>query len=287
MAIITLSRQSGSFGDEIGMMIARRIGYTYFDRKEIEHRIIEKGFPEDRFKLYDERKPGFFASYAKTRDEYLNYLSMVVLEMAQENNCVIMGRGAFLLLSDVPNHIALRFVSTDAARSEHIKELLHIEDDKVALKTLRASDKRQRGFYKSYFDYDLLDPSRIHAIINTATMPTEIVAEMISVGVAQNVPASVEQAGEERVKELIIAQKVANKLVFEHKLAIDRLWVDVHGSVLTLRGITASSAIVERAVTIINAEFPAYEVRPEVRSVQDFHNNAKRLLADKVKHGDR
>lgn len=282
MAIITLSRQSGSFGDEIGMLIARRIGYTFFDRKEIESRILKKGFPADKFKKYDERKPGFFANFAKDRDEYLLYLSMVVLEMAQENNCVIMGRGAFLLLADVPNHIALRFVSTENARMKHIKELVHLEDDKLALKTLKASDKRQQGFYKSFFRYDLRDPSKIHAIINTAAMIPDMIAEMISVGVTKSVSEAVEQAGEHRVEELIMAQKIANVLVFERKLPIDQLWVRINGKSLTLMGVASSSAIVERAIAIINSEYPDYEVKTEIRPVQDFRSNVNRLLADKA-----
>lgn len=43
MAIVTLTRQSGSYGDEIGMLIARRLGYTFYDKHEIERRIIAKG----------------------------------------------------------------------------------------------------------------------------------------------------------------------------------------------------------------------------------------------------
>ena len=81
MAIITLTRQSGSMGDEIGMLIARRLGYTFYSRKEIEQRIIEKGFTKEELKKYDERKPNFFDRFSKLRDKYLNCLSMVILEM--------------------------------------------------------------------------------------------------------------------------------------------------------------------------------------------------------------
>lgn len=283
MAIVTLSRQSGSLGDEIGMLIARRLGYTFFDKKEIEKRIIEKGFPKERFKMYDERKPSFFANYAKFRDEYLNYLSMTILEMAEENNCVIMGRGAFILLSDMPNHIALRFVSTDSERVSHIMNMLHLDDEKLALKTLRASDKRQSGFYKSYFKYDLQSPERIHAIINTARLNPDMMAEMIVTGITKNITEEVEQAGEKRISELITAQKIANKLIFEHKLPIDQLWVRINGRQLTLMGLAASSATVERACTIINTDFPGYEIIPEIRCVQDFKANTRRVLADKVR----
>ena len=49
MAIVTLTRQAGSFGDEIGMLIARRLGYTFYDKHEIERRIIAKGLPKEEF----------------------------------------------------------------------------------------------------------------------------------------------------------------------------------------------------------------------------------------------
>ncbi|MCR5723700.1 MAG: cytidylate kinase-like family protein [Treponema sp.] len=281
MAIVTLSRQSGSLGDEIGMLIARRLGYTFFDRKEIEQRIIAKGFPKERLKLYDERKPSFLANFARFRDEYLHYLSQTVLEMARENNCVIMGRGAFLMLSDVPSHIALRFVSTYEERLSHIMDLLHISDEKLAAKTLQASDKRQDGFYKSYFKYDLHDPSRIHAIINTAKMSPDMLAEMIVSGIERHVTPAIEKAGENRIEELILSQKIASKLIFEQKLPIDSLWVRIDGKKMTLWGIASSSATVERAITIINTDFPGFEIDTKINCVQDFRSNAKRVLADR------
>ena len=111
MAIITLTRQSGSLGDEVGMLLARRLGYIYYDKKEIERRIIAKGLPKEEFMKFDERKPRLLDRFTKNRNKYLNYLSAVVLEIASEGNCVIMGRGAFLFLRDVPNHIAMRFVA--------------------------------------------------------------------------------------------------------------------------------------------------------------------------------
>ena len=269
MAIVTLTRQSGSMGDEIGMLIARRLGYTFYSRKEIEQRIIAKGLSPEDLAKYDERKPTFLDRFSKARDKYLNYLSMVILEMAQEGNCVIMGRGAFLFLRDMPNHITLRFVSTQEKRLEHIKELVHITDDKLALKMLKDSDKRQSAFYKSCFHYDLNDHSLIHATINTASLNPDMTAEMIVAGITNNISADVEKRGEQRIGELILAQKITNKLIFEHNLRIDELWVLVRDNVITLNGVTAFHATVERAITIINSEWAGYEVRDEVKCVQD------------------
>ena len=62
-------------------------------------------------------------------EQYLDYvkqmqdLSSVILEIAKEGNCVIMGRGAFLFLHELPNHITLRFVAPMEDRVKHLMEL--------------------------------------------------------------------------------------------------------------------------------------------------------------------
>lgn len=269
MAILTLTRQAGSLGDEIGMLIARRLGYTFYDFKEIERRIIEKGLPKDELLKYDERKPCFFDSFRKTRDKYLNYLSMVILEIAKKNNCVIMGRGAFLFLRNMPNHLAVRFFSTHQERIKHIKEQAHIESDKLAEKMLKKYDKKQHEFYKSCFRYDLKDNSFIQILINTSMLDPEITADMIVGGIKNSMTPEVEKQADIRIEELILAQKISNTLIFEHNLSIDELWVLVHGNVITLTGMTAFHATVERAITIINSEWGGYQIRDQIKCVQD------------------
>lgn len=269
MAIVTLTRQSGSFGDEIGMLIARRLGYTFFDKHEIERRIIAKGLPKEEFIKYDERKPTFLARYAKNRDRYLNFLSSVVLEIAKEGNCVIIGRGAFLFLRDVPNHIALRFVAPFEERIKHIMELKNIETEKAAQLLLEKSDKRKVAFYKSCFKYDLNSYDFIHASINTGMIHPDMVAEMVVAGINNNITPEIEEAGKQRVSELILAQEMANKLIFEHGLHIDELWVIVRDKNITLHGVTSFHATVERAETILESEYSGYKVVSEIKCVQD------------------
>ena len=269
MAIVTLTRQSGSLGDEIGMLIARRLGYTFFDKHEIERRIIAKGLPKEEFIKYDERKPTFLARYDKNRDRYLNFLSSVVLEIAKEGNCVIIGRGAFLFLRDVPNHIALRFVAPFEERIKHMMELKNIETEKAAQLLLEKSDKRKVAFYKSCFKYDLNSYDFIHASINTGMIQPDMVAEMVVAGINNNITPEIEEAGKQRVSELILAQEMANKLIFEHGLHIDELWVIVRDKTITLHGVTSFHATVERAETILESEYSGYKVVSEIKCVQD------------------
>ena len=94
MAVITFSRQVAALGDEVAGALAKKLGYNFITRKEIEKRIVELGFPENKMPKFDERKPGFFASLTKDRDEYLNYAQYAILEAAEKKNVVIIGRGS-------------------------------------------------------------------------------------------------------------------------------------------------------------------------------------------------
>ena len=269
MAIITLTRQSGSLGDEVGMLLARRLGYTFYDKKEIERRIIAKGLSKEEFVKFDERKPHLFDRFTKNRNRYLNYLSSVILEIAAQGNCVIMGRGAFLFLRDVPNHITIRFVANNEFRLKCIKEITGITTDKIARKMLVSSDRMQADFYQSCFRYDLSDHSAIHATINTSLAPPDLTADMIVAGIKSNITAEIEDAGKKRVEELVLAQEMTNKLIFENSLHIDDLWIIVRDSTIMLQGMTSFHATVERAETILESEYSGYKVISKIKCVQD------------------
>ena len=52
MAVITISRQVAALGDEIASALAKKLGYVFIDRKEIEKRIVSLGFSEEKLKKY-------------------------------------------------------------------------------------------------------------------------------------------------------------------------------------------------------------------------------------------
>ena len=137
MAVIAISRQVAALGDEIASALADKLGYVFIDRKEIEKRIVNLGFPEDKLKKYDERKPGFFASLAKDRDEYLDYVQTAILEAASQNNCILIGRGAFAILEDVPNVISVRFIAPNEIRKQRLMNEFSWDEKKSITKNSR------------------------------------------------------------------------------------------------------------------------------------------------------
>lgn len=185
MAIIAISRQVAALGDEISKALSEKLGYRFVNRKELEKRIMDLGFPAEKLKKYDERKPGFFASLVKDRDEYLNYLQTAVLDTAAEGNCILLGRGSFLILETLPNLIPLRFVAKDSIRMERLMKE-HNWNEKQALQRITESDNNRKGFHKSFFNAEIENPQQFLMVMNTGMFDVESASDAI-VAVAKSV----------------------------------------------------------------------------------------------------
>ncbi|GMO64922.1 MAG: cytidylate kinase family protein [Treponemataceae bacterium] len=269
MAVITISRQVAALGDEIATALAKALGYQFITRQMIEARIIELGFPKDKMEKYDERKPGFFASLAKVRDEYLDYLQTAVLEAATKNNCILIGRGAFAILDDVPNKVAVRFVAHDDVRLERLSKEFSW-NEKQSQNRINESDTNRSGFHKNFFNILQEDPSFFHITINTAIVDIGTSVALIKTLKESIVGQKEEEAGEKKISDLFTAQTLINKLVFEHKLNINFLRAVINGKTIVLQGVADSAALAERAVSLSADIMSGYKIDSVISIVQDF-----------------
>ncbi|MBO5401130.1 MAG: cytidylate kinase-like family protein [Spirochaetaceae bacterium] len=270
MAIITISRQVAALGDEVAAALAKKLGYKFIDRKYIENRIVELGFPEEKMKKYDERKPGFFASLVKDRDEYLDYLQTAILETAKDGNCVLIGRGAFVVLENVPNLIAVRFVAKDEIREERLMKEFDW-NKKQAQGRITESDENRKGFHKNFFNIEPDNPANYHLTLNTGILTVDESANAIANLCKALITEEKEIAGEKKVQELYQAQLVVNALLFEHKVNVNFLRAVIDGEKLILQGVADSVAISEKAASLAREIMPDKTVESCISIVQDFN----------------
>ena len=269
MAIIAISRQVAALGDEVARELAKQTGYKFIDRKYIEQRIINLGFPEDKMKKYDERKPGFFVFFSKNRDEYLDYLQTAVLEAASEGNCILIGRGAFIILESLPNLISVRFVAKNDVRIKRLMKEFNW-NEKQAMQRIEESDSNRLGFHKSFFNLVNEDPSHFHLTINTGILNVEESAIVIDNLRKTLITEDKEKKGAEKLKSLYDAQKLVNTLIFEYKLNIIFLKAVINGDSVVLHGVSDSAAVTEKAITIASSLVPDKKVESCISIVQDF-----------------
>ena len=159
--IITISREFGSGGRFIGEEVAKKLGIAYYDKNIINHIAEESGLSPDYIQEKAELSPkkGLFAYAFAGRDitgksiEDMVYEAQrkVILELAEKESCVIIGRNADFILRDW-NDVLNVFIHGDMP--EKIQRImdLHNVEEKEAVKMMADIDKRRMTNYNFYTD---------------------------------------------------------------------------------------------------------------------------------------
>ena len=159
--IITISREFGSGGRFIGEEVAKKLGIAYYD-KNIINEIAEKSGLSPEYVLENAElspKKGLFAYAFAGRDitgksiEDMVYEAQrnVILELADKEPCVIIGRNADYILKDRDDVLNV-FIHGDASEKiQRITRLYNVEEQK-AVKMMADTDKRRMANYNFYTD---------------------------------------------------------------------------------------------------------------------------------------
>lgn len=159
--IITISREFGSGGRFIGEEVAKKLGMKYYD-KDIIGQIAEKsGFSPEYIQENAELSPkkGLFAYAFAGRDitgksvEDMVYevQRKVILEIAEKESCVIIGRNADFILNDRDDVLNVFIHGDKAEKVKRICKLYNVTEAD-ALKMMVDIDKRRMTNYRFYTD---------------------------------------------------------------------------------------------------------------------------------------
>jgi len=86
MAMVTISRQLGSLGTEIGQGVAEKLRYEYVDKKKITEALSPYGLFISDVEKFDERKPSFGGSLQMQKMKFIHFADQAVLGMAGDRN---------------------------------------------------------------------------------------------------------------------------------------------------------------------------------------------------------
>ena len=157
--IITISREFGSGGRTVGKRTAEQLGIPCYDRQLIQKIAGKSGFAEGYIKSLDETAPGgFLASafsnrtFGQTNEDYLwNIQRKVILELAEQGPCVIVGRCADFILRDQADCLTV-FIHADLAfRAQRIVQVYGEREDSPEQR-IRDKDKRRAAYHRFYTD---------------------------------------------------------------------------------------------------------------------------------------
>lgn len=157
--IITISREFGSGGRFIGEEVAKKLGMAYYDKEVINQIAEQSGLAPEFVQNSAELSPrkGIFAYAFSGRDitgksvEDMVYEAQqkVILEIAEKEDCVIIGRNADFILR---NRIDVFNVFVHGNMPEKIKRICKLYDvtESEAAKMITDTDKRRMANYNFY-----------------------------------------------------------------------------------------------------------------------------------------
>lgn len=164
--VVTIGRQFGSAGREIGALLAKELNIPFYDKELLTRAAKESGFCEEMIQLHDERPTNSFL-YNLVMDTYsFGYNSAAMVDMpisqkvflaqfdaikkiASEGPCVIVGRCADYALTDHSHCLNIFIHGKEETKVKRIMEKYNLSEQK-AKEMIIKKDKQRQSYYNYY-----------------------------------------------------------------------------------------------------------------------------------------
>ena len=187
--IVTISREYGSGGYEVGRRVAERMNYKFYDKELIAHIADKFLIPESFVAATEEtelKKKNIFHEvfpvFTRTENENADYIfreqGKFIVQLVEEGNCVIAGRRADYYLKDNPNALHLFFYADRDFKVRRICETENISEDE-AVKKIADMDRRRRTSYEYVTGRTWGDMHNYDRLICTSTLGLDKCVEEI------------------------------------------------------------------------------------------------------------
>jgi len=186
MQIITIGREFGSGGRELGKRLADELGFAYYDKEILTAVAQQSGLNEEYIEMMNDRgiskhyhitygrtfSSGFTVQYQRNKTELLLKQQKILKDLVQKGDCVVVGRGADVILEEYHpfNLFIYASMSSKVSRCRKYAD----KNEKLTVRELEAKIQQVDRSRKQY--YELLKGEKwgskenYHLCINTTGM---------------------------------------------------------------------------------------------------------------------
>ena len=192
--VITIARSYGSGGRKMGRLLAKELGYEYYDREILRIASDESGISEELFRQADEKQRIPLFRIARevytgevippdsddfiSNENLFRYQAKIIRELAATRNCVIVGRCANIILRGRGNVLNV-FVTApvvDCVRRVMETDGLNLEE---AEKKIKKIDKRRADYFKYFTGRQWQDAALYDLCLNTGHMSEQKCVDIV------------------------------------------------------------------------------------------------------------
>lgn len=181
--IITISREFGSGGREIGKRLADELGFAYYDREIVAEIAKQTGMTEEYIRNISEQGAypyafqfaksfAMYSSLQSNQTEILVDQTNVLKEIAKKGNCIIVGRGANIILNDYNPMNIFVYADMESKINRCRKKAKEDEDltDKEMEKKIIQIDNGRKNYHELISNLEWGDKINYHLCINTTNI---------------------------------------------------------------------------------------------------------------------
>lgn len=189
--VITISREFGSGGREIGFRLSERLGIPFYDKEIISLASEDSNITEEAFRAHDEvigKQERIDHDYVSVNpfsplyevpvsDQVFLAQSQMIRKLEQEGSCVIIGRCSDIIVEN-GFHV---FIC--AGMKKRVERILRLEPNETAKRLearVRGIDQKRREYYQYYSGNEWGNPRNYHLSLNSGKLGIETCVNMIA-----------------------------------------------------------------------------------------------------------
>ena len=193
--IITITRQYGSGGHDIGKLVAQKLGVAFYDKELISLAAKESGISPEAFAKADEKMSNSLLYTLSTglynygngfsamgdlpmNDKLYIYQHKIIKEKAEKEDFVVVGRCADYILREYENIVKVFIYADLDSRVKRAVDRHDIEPSRARQAVLKA-DRNRANYYSFYSGQKWGNPENYDLCINSTHLSEEQAAQVI------------------------------------------------------------------------------------------------------------
>lgn len=166
MSVITISRASCSYGQEIAEDVARRLGFSCISREVLIEASDVFNVAEINLAKAVHDGPSFFERITSGKEKYISYIRATLLNHIRRDNIVYHGLAGHFFLQGISHVLKVRLIADFEKRTEKEMQLTGASRS-MAIKRLQKDDEERKKWSMAVYGKDSSDPEMYDLVLNT------------------------------------------------------------------------------------------------------------------------
>ncbi|GBD29027.1 Cytidylate kinase [bacterium HR32] len=235
MGLAAFTRELGSLGTFIAEELARRRGWRFVRREILEEAARMGPLTEDELTRLVESPPGLWERLSLPARRHFYHVAARVLEYAQGDDVVILGRWSTMLLRGVRHAVRVRVCAPLDLRVERLADRLGVSRPEARALAERY-DQGVRARIRQFFDVEWEDSDLYDLVINTERVGVERGCELVE-RLLDSPEFQPDEASRQEVRDRALALRVQESLKSDERLGHVDLHVTARGGTVVLQGV--------------------------------------------------